>query len=129
MADDLSDDPEVWSVVTGQPSFFDILVPTTTTPHNGATLKPVPPREEGNDMAGIDWGDPPHSPTSTKWWRRDIIAELKKNPGEWARVETRVPTSRVQGWKNQGCEATTRTVAHDADGNRLADVYARWPEQ
>lgn len=80
-------------------------------------------------MAGIDWGDPPQSPTSIKWWRREIIAELKKNPGEWARVETRVPTSRVQGWKNQGCEATTRTVDHDAEGNRLADVYARWPEQ
>lgn len=32
-SDDLSDDPEVWSVVTGQPSFFDIL---GTTDHNPA---------------------------------------------------------------------------------------------
>ena len=56
---------------------------------------------------------------------RQVLAELQKHPGRWAKVnESKANGGQGSWWKKQGCEATTRR-----DRERgVTMTYARWPE-
>ncbi|WP_140917574.1 hypothetical protein [Mycobacterium tuberculosis] len=56
---------------------------------------------------------------------RQMLAELQKHPGRWAKVnESKANGGQGSWWKKQGCEATTRR-----DRERgVTMTYARWPE-
>lgn len=54
-----------------------------------------------------------------------VLAELQKHPGRWAKVaESKANGGQGSWWKKQGCEATTR---RDRERGVTA-TYARWPE-
>lgn len=56
---------------------------------------------------------------------RQVLAELQKHPGRWAKVaESKANGGQGSWWKKQGCEATTR---RDRERGVTA-TYARWPE-
>ncbi|KYK00819.1 MULTISPECIES: hypothetical protein [unclassified Micrococcus] len=56
---------------------------------------------------------------------RQMLAELQKHPGRWAKVhESKANGGQGSWWKEKGCEATTRR-----DRERgVTMTYARWPE-
>lgn len=55
---------------------------------------------------------------------RQVLAELQKHPGRWAKVnESKANGGQGSWWKKQGCEATTR---RDRERGVTA-TYARWP--
>ena len=56
---------------------------------------------------------------------RQVLAELQKHPGRWAKVaESKANGGQGSWWRKQGCEATTR---RDRERGVTA-TYARWPE-
>ncbi|WP_065573606.1 hypothetical protein [Micrococcus luteus] len=56
---------------------------------------------------------------------RQMLAELQKHPGRWAKVaESKANGGQGSWWRKQGCEATTR---RDRERGVTA-TYARWPE-
>lgn len=56
---------------------------------------------------------------------RQVLAELQKHPGRWAKVaESKANGGQGSWWKKQGCESTTR---RDRERGVTA-TYARWPE-
>lgn len=55
---------------------------------------------------------------------RQMLAELQKHPGRWAKVhESKANGGQGSWWKEKGCEATTR---RDRERGVTA-TYARWP--
>ena len=56
---------------------------------------------------------------------RQVLAELQKHPGRWAKVhESKANGGQGSWWKEKGCEATTRR-----DRERgVTMTNARWPE-
>ena len=78
--------------------------------------------------APIKWVDeiPDGAPGRTGW-RPSVVEELKKRPGQWAKVETDVRTSLTGMWKRLGCEAVSRN-SRKVGKAHMGDIYARWPE-
>lgn len=77
-------------------------------------------------MVEMIWKEPPPAVSSEK---APVLAELQKNPGRWALVQTRYKSSSgATAWRKLGCEAAHRRV-ESADGKSMDyDIYARWPE-
>jgi hypothetical protein len=76
-------------------------------------------------MVEMIWKEPPPAVSSEK---AAILAELKKNPGRWALVQTRYKsTSGTAPWKKLGCEATHRRAETTEGKSTEYDIYARWP--
>jgi hypothetical protein len=78
---------------------------------------------------GLDlvWEEPPPS-IGNRGRAAEIdraVAELKKHPGQWARVEEAKQTSAATKWQKRGCETAVRRP--DSKKNDVL-VYARWPE-
>lgn len=68
----------------------------------------------------IDWREPPPSPEVR------LKAELKKNPGRWARVKINMASSTsAPAWRKEGFEAQAHLVEGSSPKNY--DIYARWP--
>lgn len=78
-------------------------------------------------MVEMIWKEPPPAVSSEK---AAILAELKKNPGRWALVQSRYKsTSGAAPWKKLGCEATHRRADTTEGKSTEYDIYARWPEE
>ena len=72
------------------------------------------------------WKEPPPLVSSEK---AATLAELQKNPGRWALVQSRYKsTSGTTAWKKLGCEATHRRSETATGNSPEYDIYARWPE-
>lgn len=67
----------------------------------------------------IDWREPPPSAEDR------LRAELKANPGRWARIKTNMssPTSCTP-WRKEGFEAQ---AAPAEEQEHRFDIYVRWP--
>lgn len=77
-------------------------------------------------MVEMIWKEPPPAVSSEK---AAVLAELKKNPGRWALVQSRYKsTSGTAPWKKLGCEATHRRAEPLEGKSTEYDIYARWPE-
>lgn len=75
----------------------------------------------------MKWKKPPHHEAGRGVALRidADVAELRKNPGEWAVVREGVKTaSPVTSYKNRGCVATSHRVNTSPD---RFDIYAMWP--
>ena len=74
----------------------------------------------------LEWMDPPaikHRVSETQ----QILDELQKNPGTWARIQQGMKYGSAQSrWVKLGCEAVSR--ANPTLPNRY-DIYARWPAE
>lgn len=68
------------------------------------------------------WETPAPKKMGRKSKNEKIVAALKANPGQWARVAEGRGSS-VSWFKNHGCEATGRS---QPDGTVY--TYARWPQ-
>ena len=89
-------------------------------------------------MSELEWAEPPadarHAPRQTKWSR--IAAELRANPGKWAKVQTGVSSAAVVTRINHGIAAgfvpagafqgRSTFAGFDERGVGLFDVYARF---
>lgn len=85
-------------------------------------------------MAEIEWMNPPGVVKPDESWRDDVIRDLQRRPGKWARVDkgTRSRT-RYKAWRKRGCETVTRQVTNPLaqepdEPTHLYDIFARWPE-
>jgi hypothetical protein len=77
-------------------------------------------------MFEMIWKEPPPLVSSEK---AAALAELQKNPGRWALVQSRYKsTSGTTAWKKLGCEATHRRSDTATGNSPEYDIYARWPE-
>lgn len=74
-------------------------------------------------MIAIDWKEPPAAVLLTA--TELVAAELKANPGRWARVAKDLKSKRAAPWKKLGLEVVTAPAESDAT---LWDVYARAPQ-
>lgn len=67
----------------------------------------------------IDWREPPLSLEDR------VKAELKKNPGRWARIKTGMKSATGKfAWRKEGFDAESAPSETDA---KLFDIYVRWP--
>lgn len=70
------------------------------------------------------WKEPPPAVSSEK---APILAELQKNPGRWALVQSGYKSSSgAAPWRKLGCEAVHRRSEAGKTGEY--DIYARWPK-
>lgn len=75
----------------------------------------------------MKWQKPPKSSAGRGMSLRidQDVAELRKNPGEWALVREGIRTaSPVTSYKTRGCVATSHRVNTAPD---RFDIYAMWP--
>lgn len=82
-------------------------------------------------MKTLQWKEPPPAESNRGLHAetREIIDQLKANPGKWALVvESATSSGATTRWKKRGCEATIRR-AEKVNGKYRYDVYARWPEK
>jgi len=89
-------------------------------------------------MVDIDWREPPPDGRDgsvgrpSKW--APIAEELKKKPGEWARLKENVRDGTVTRFKNgtvkafaEGFEVVSRRIEGDNEGPPyMVDIYARY---
>ena len=72
----------------------------------------------------MKWEDPPLS-IRDRW--KNVVIELRQNPGRWARVlepsTSQQATEALKAMKRHGCEAVMRKMETRGTG-----VWARWPE-
>lgn len=86
-------------------------------------------------MTGIVWEEPPPPKPGPKPRHEAIAAELRSNPGKWAKVAVASPgmastikSGRMIAYQPQGAfEAVARNY-RSADGHvrGVADIYARY---
>ena len=82
---------------------------------------------------GLRWEVPP-APNRKKGAYSDLVAELKKNPGKWARVDTLTKATSAyhlaSTLRESGLEATAREIPNTAEGEafRRWGVWARWAQ-
>lgn len=81
-------------------------------------------------MSGLKWEEPPPKRGGRRsTLTEEIVAELRANPGRWARLPDRWSSAASQGWKRKWPDLEYRMTDHkvEANGSKTVTWYVRFP--